>query len=90
MIALDWRTGQNKFIHEGVGKGSLTCADDILYTLSIDRVMGLVLPAPGGLELVGSFEVPKGGEGKSWAHPVIRGGRLHIRHGDYCYAYDVR
>jgi outer membrane protein assembly factor BamB len=89
-ITLDWRTGHNKFMHEGVGKGSLTCADGMLYTLSIDRVMGLVRPAPGGLELVSSFEIPKGGKGKSWAHPVVCGGRLYIRHGDFLYAYNVR
>lgn len=89
-ISLDWETGQNKFMHEGVGKGSLTCADGMLYTLSIDRVMGLVRPTPNGLELVSSFEIPEGGKGKSWAHPVVCGGRLYIRHGDFLYAYNVR
>ena len=89
-ITLDWETGQNKFMHEGVGKGSLTYADGMLYTLSIDRVMGLVRPTPNGLELVSSFEIPKGGKGKSWAHPVVCGGRLYIRHGDFLYTYNVR
>ncbi|MHC4169864.1 MAG: outer membrane protein assembly factor BamB family protein [Planctomycetota bacterium] len=89
-ITLDWLTGQNKSMDEGVGKGSLTCADGMLYTLSIDRVMGLVRPAPTGLELVSSFEIPKGGKGKSWAHPVVCGGRLYTRHGDFLYAYNVR
>jgi len=89
-ISLDWETGQNKFMHEGVGKGSLTYADGMLYTLSIDRVMGLVRPVPTGLELVSSFEIPKGGKGKSWAHPVVCGGRLYIRHGDFLYVYNIR
>ena len=53
-------------------------------------MMGLTRPTPNGSELVSSFEIPKGGEGKSWAHPVVCGGRLYIRHGDFLYAYDVR
>jgi outer membrane protein assembly factor BamB len=89
-ITLDWQTGENKFMHEGVGKGSLTYADGMFYTLSIDRAMGLVRPTATGLELVSSFEIPKGGKGKSWAHPVVCGGRLYIRHGDFLYAYNVR
>jgi hypothetical protein len=62
----------------------------MLYTLSIDRVMGLVRPILTGLELVSSFEIPQGGKGKSWAHPVVCGGRLYIRHGEFLYAYSVR
>jgi outer membrane protein assembly factor BamB len=89
-ITLDWQTGQNKSMDEGVGKGSLTYADGMFYTLSIDRVMGLVRPSSNGLELVSSFEIPEGGKGKSWAHPVVCGGRLYIRHGDFLYAYNVR
>ncbi|MHC4494684.1 MAG: PQQ-binding-like beta-propeller repeat protein [Planctomycetota bacterium] len=89
-VCLDWQTGQNKSMNKGVGKGSLTYADGMLYTLSIDRVMGLVRPAPTGFELVSSFEIPRGGKGKSWAHPVVCGGRLYIRHGEFLYAYNVR
>ena len=47
-------------------------------------------PTATGLELVSSFEIPKGGKGMSWAHPVVCGGRLYIRHGDFLYAYNVR
>jgi outer membrane protein assembly factor BamB len=89
-VCLDWRSGQKKYQDEGVGKGSLTCADGMLYTLSIDRVVGLVRPTPEGMELVSSFEIPEGGEGKSWAHPVVCGGRLYIRHGEFLYVYQVR
>lgn len=32
----------------------------------------------------------QGPEGPTWAHPVVCGGRLYIRHGDNLYAYDVR
>lgn len=31
---------------------------------------------------VGSFEAPEGGKSMYWAHPVVCGGRLYIRHTD--------
>jgi len=88
-VCLDWDTGQARFTEKGVGKGSLTYADGMLYTLSIDRVMGLARPKPTGLELVSSFTIPAGGKGKSWPHPVVCGGRLYLRHGEFLYAYDI-
>ena len=89
-ICLDWETGRNKHMDKGVGKGSLTYADGMLYTLSIDSVMGLVRPTPMGHELVSSFKIPEGGKDNSWAHPVVCGGRLYIRHSEFLYAYSVR
>jgi hypothetical protein len=62
----------------------------MLYTLSIDRKMGLARPTATGFDLVSAFEIPEGGKGKSWAHPVVCDGRLYIRHGDFLYAYRVR
>lgn len=89
-VCLDWQTGGKMYADPGVGKGSLTCADGMFFTLSIDRVMGLVRPSSTKFELVASFEIPEGGEGKSWAHPVVCDGRLYIRHGEFLYAYNVR
>jgi hypothetical protein len=40
-------------------------------------------------EAVSSFEVPNGGEGMHWAHPVVCGARLYIRHQDKLFAYDI-
>lgn len=89
-VCLDWETGESKYADKGVGKGSLTYADGMLYTLSENGVMGLVRPTPAGHELISSFKIPEGGKGPSWAHPVVCGGRLYIRHGEFLYAYAVR
>ena len=89
-VCLDWRTGQMMYAERGVGEGSLTCAEGMLYTLSERRRVGLVRPAPAAHEVISEFEIPQGGKGPTWAHPVICGGRLYIRHSDRCYAYDVR
>jgi hypothetical protein len=87
---LEWETGETAYQERGVGKGSLTYADGMLYTLSEKHVMGLVAATPTEHKLVGQFNLPDGGQGNSWAHPVVCGGRLYIRHGEFLYAYDVR
>ncbi|MHC4654720.1 MAG: PQQ-binding-like beta-propeller repeat protein [Planctomycetota bacterium] len=89
-ICLDWKTGEMKYAETGVGKGSLTYADGLLYMLSENRAVGLVRPTPDSYGLISSFEIPKGGKGNSWAHPVVCDGRLYIRHGDFLYVYSVR
>jgi hypothetical protein len=77
-------------MERGVGKGSLTYADGMLYTLSEGGQMGLVAAAPENHTVVSRFQLPAGGAGPVWAHPVVCGGRLYLRHGDFLYAYDVR
>jgi outer membrane protein assembly factor BamB len=89
-ICIEWNTGKVMYVAKGVGKGSLTYADGMLYTLSENRTLGLVRATPSGHEVVSQFKIPAGGEGPSWAHPVVCGGRLYIRHGDFLYAYDIR
>ncbi len=89
-VCLDWKSGKTMYQDRGVGKGSLTYAEGMLYTLSERSKMGLVKATPEGHEPISEFKIPEGGEGLSWAHPVVCGGRLYIRHGDFLYAYDVR
>ena len=86
LVCLDWKTGGIKYMDKCV-EVSLTYADGMLYALSVDGVMGLVQPTPIRHKLVSYFKIPKGGKGKSWAHPVVCGGRLYIRHGEFLYAY---
>jgi hypothetical protein len=88
-ICLKWDTGEVMYSESGVGKGSLTYADGMLYTLSENRKMGLVKATPTGHTVVSQFELPSGGPGKSWAHPVVCGGRLYLRHSDQLSAYEV-
>lgn len=89
LVCLDWKTGRIKYLDK-CAKVSLTYADGMLYALSIDGVMGLVQPTPIGHKLVSYFKIPKGGKGKSWAHPVVCGGRLYIRHSKFLYAYILK
>jgi outer membrane protein assembly factor BamB len=86
-FCLDFMTG--KQIWKTDGKGSLTFADDMLYLLDERGTMKLVKATPDKYELSGEFKVPGGGSGMYWAHPVVCGGRLYIRHADKLFTYKI-
>jgi outer membrane protein assembly factor BamB len=87
-FCIDFMTG--KQVWKADGKGSLTFADGMLYTLDErSGVVRLVKATPGKFEKTGEFKVPKGGESMYWAHPVVCGGSLYIRHGDKLFVYTI-
>jgi outer membrane protein assembly factor BamB len=87
-FCLDFMTGKEMW--KTRGKGSLVYADNMFYFLEERGTMKLVKATPKQYDEVSAFEVPKGGEGLHWAHPVVCGGRLYIRHADKLFAYDIR
>ena len=86
-FCLDFKTG--KEIWNSGGKGSLTYADHLLYCLDERGIMSLVRATSEKYEVMSTFEVPDSGEGMHWAHPVVCGARLYIRHQDKLFAYDI-
>jgi outer membrane protein assembly factor BamB len=89
-ICLDWKTGKMKYAVKGVGKGSATYAEGMLYTLSSRHMMGLVKAAPNAHVLSGEFKIPVPVDTTSRGHPVVCGGRLYIRYNAFLYAYDIK
>lgn len=87
-FCLDVMTGKQMW--KARGKGSLVFADNMLYCLEEQGTMRLVKATPEKYEEVSSFEVPKGGKGMHWAHPVVCGGRLYLRHKDNLFVYDIK
>jgi outer membrane protein assembly factor BamB len=86
---LDLATGQRKWNERAVGKGSLCFADGMLYLFSESRGRAaLATCSPEGLELTGRVEVE--GNGPSWAHPVVVGGRLYLRYDTHLYCFAAR
>ena len=85
---LDFLTGGQAWNADG--KGSLTYAEGMLYCLEETGTMALIEAAPQQRRLVSSFRLPSGGTGPYWAHPVVCGGRLYVRHADRLFAYDIR
>jgi len=88
-FCLDFLTGEQMWKAEGHGKGSVTFAEGQLYTLDERGVIKLVKAIPGSYETTGEFQVPEGGRGMYWAHPVVSGKTLYARHADKLFAYDV-
>jgi outer membrane protein assembly factor BamB len=87
-FCLDFKTGRN--LWQAPGKGSLTYADQRLYCLEEKGTMTLVKPTGARWEQAGSFVLPRGGKGLYWAHPVVSGGRLYVRHADRLFVFDIR
>jgi len=85
---LDVMTGEQKWKATN-DEGCITYADGMLYTLEQRGTMRLVSATPDKYEVTGEFKVPSGGTGMYWAHPVICGKRLYIRHADKLFVYDV-
>lgn len=88
-ICLDWETGEMQYATRGVGKGTVTYADGMLYTLSEHRKMGLVKATPLGHDVISRFELPRQDKAPTWAHPVVLRGRLYLRHAGLLYVYKV-
>ena len=86
-FCLDFMTG--KQVWKDRGKGSITYADGMVYLLEEKGTMRLVKAVPENFVEVSSFDVPDGGKGMHWAHPVVCGGRLYVRHTDKVFVYDI-
>ena len=87
---VEFTTGRVVWKNASPGKCSLVYADGLLYCLSIGWKVTLVEATPDGYKEKGQFSLPRGGRGRSWAHPVIVGGKLFVRHGDVLHCWDVK
>ena len=88
-FCVDFLTGEQKWRSTGE-EAAITYADGMIYMLSQRGTMTLVKATPEKYETGGSFKVPEGGKGMCWAHPVVCGGRLYIRHDDRLFVYGVK
>jgi outer membrane protein assembly factor BamB len=89
VTCLELKTGKVMWKNKGVGKGSVLWADGMLYLFS-ERggKAALATCSPEGMQMKGEFSVA--GNGPSWAHPVVIGGRLYLRYDTNLYCYDVK
>lgn len=86
---IEFMTGKLKYSSRELGrKGNIIFADDKLYIYSEKGDIALVKPNSEKFEIVSSFKI-KNGKGEHWAHPVIKDGRLYVRHGDILNIYDI-
>jgi outer membrane protein assembly factor BamB len=70
-------------------KGVTIYADGMLYLYNEKGQIGIFRPGGATIEPVSSFRVTRGTKAH-YAHPVICGGILYIRHGMSLLAYDIK
>jgi len=74
----------------GVGKGACTYAEGLIYGMGErDGTVAIFKATPEKYEEVSRFQLPEEGEGMYWAHPVVCGKRLYLRHAQFLYCYDI-
>ena len=91
-ICQDFKTGAVVWSNNGVGKGSLTCADGHLYLRSEGGpgTVALIEATSKGYVEKGRFNQPDRSKKNSWPHPVIANGHLYLRDQDVLLCYNVK
>lgn len=89
-ICVDWNSGKTLWTAKWNAQGSVISADGMLYLFEEKAGnVALVRPDPSKLDIVSEFRVTKG-SGPFWAHPVIKNGKLYIRHGEALMVYNIK
>ena len=89
-FCIDLKTGLTKYIARDLGGGPVIYADGLFYCYAEkDGEIALAEGNPEQFSVIGKFKVPLG-TAHHWAHPVIAGGRLYIRHNDALMVYDIQ
>ncbi|MBN2011493.1 PQQ-binding-like beta-propeller repeat protein [candidate division KSB1 bacterium] len=86
---VDWNTGKTLYTSDALGKGCVVAAEGMLYCYTEKGEVALAKPSPASFDVVSSFKIKQGSE-QHWAHPVIKAGRMYIRHGNALMVFDVK
>jgi len=89
LIGLDAKTGKVVGKGRATGKGSIIYCDGLLYTYGERGYVGLIDPNSSDFTPISQFRITQG-SGQHWAHPVISGGNLYIRHGDVLMSFGIK
>jgi outer membrane protein assembly factor BamB len=89
LTAMNFLTGEVKWRDRSVGKGNCIYADQRLYCMGEEGVVGLIEPSPAAYKEISRFRIPSGAW-PTWTPPVVANGRLYLREQDNLYAFDIR
>lgn len=96
-ICQDFKTGTAAWEEKkGLGKGSVTCVDGMLYCYGErDGRCVLIEATPTGWKAAGEFKLPRETKlnrkkGQIWTHPVVADGKLYLRDQDLVFCFDVK
>lgn len=87
-FSIDASSGNLNYLSDQVSGGALIFADGLFYCYGTDGDIALIEPGETDCRVISSFTVPLGTD-QHWAHPVIHGQRLYIRHGDALMCFDI-
>jgi outer membrane protein assembly factor BamB len=90
LMCVELKTGKVAWQNGSVGKGSITCADGMLFCRSERGPVALVEASPESYKEKGRFDQPDRSKLESWANPVVFGGKLYLRDQDVLLCYDVK
>ena len=91
LFCLDLKTGKEMWNDAGVEKGTLTCADGMLFVLAEKGgKVCLAEASPSKYNLLSSFQVKDESKDFFWAHPVVSGGKFYVRHDNMLYVFDIK
>jgi len=76
LTCLDAKTGEVKWSHKGLGKGSLMLADDKLVILSDRGELVIAEATPAAFKAIQRGTVLRG---KCWTTPILANGRIYCR-----------
>lgn len=89
-FGVDWQTGATTCELKDFTTGAAIYADGRLYVLDESGAVGLLDPAPDGLQVAGRFRLLPDRVRDAWAHPVLHDGRLYLRYHESLWCYDVK
>jgi len=85
--SLDLETGEVRWAHRGLGKGSLIAVDDRLLVLSVKGEFSMVDTSAETYTSLGAVQAL---EGKSWTAPSYSAGRVYLRNLTQMTCLDLR
>ncbi|MBI2949287.1 MAG: PQQ-like beta-propeller repeat protein [Verrucomicrobia bacterium] len=90
-VCQEFKSGNVVWSEQGPGKGSIACADGLLYLRSESGkgTVALVQATPSGYKEISRFDQPNRSNQSSWPHPVIANGKLYLRDQDVLLCYEV-
>lgn len=90
LSCIEMKTGKKVWNEKSVSKGSITCADGMLYCLSEKGQVTLAEASSKGFKQAGNFRMQSTGKDPFWNHPVVVDGKLFLRHENDLIVYNVK
>jgi outer membrane protein assembly factor BamB len=86
---VDWNTGELKYSDKSLANGVIIAADKMLFCYTDRGELALVSANPTKFDILSQTKVTLGTK-QHWAHPVIRDGKLYLRHGKSLIVYKIK